>query len=365
MNSNQLNDYFSHSIHQIISEVIANTFLNPKETAFLLKVLTYSKTAAQYRSHYEQQGKHIPAFLISSITHTCNLFCTGCYARGNGNCHDENKKPMLSAEAWLNLFNQAKDLGIMFNLLAGGEPLMRYEIIEAASHVHEVIFPIFTNGTLIDEKYIKLFNQKRNLFPIISIEGSQESTDERRGNGVYKKILKVITTLSTHKILFGVSVTVTTENLKEVTDKKFIETLQQLGCRAVLFIEYVPVDPSTQQLAFTEKERLCLEHSQNQLRDEYPSILFLSFPGDENKMGGCLAAGRGFFHINCYGDAEACPFSPYSDCNLQNHSLLEALDSPFFHRLQDHKLVGSEHIGGCALFEKEDQVRELLMNPLA
>lgn len=360
MNANQLNDYFSKSIHKIISDVVTNTFSNPKETAFLLKMLTYSKTAAKHRTHYEQQGKHIPAFLISSITHTCNLFCTGCYARGNGNCHDNHTVTMLSAEEWLNIFNQAKDLGILFNLLAGGEPLMRYEIIEAASHVPEVIFPIFTNGTLIDEKYIKLFNQNRNLFPIISIEGSEESTDARRGHGLYKKIQNVMTTLSTEKILFGVSVTVTTENLKEVTNKEFMKFLQQLGCRAVLFIEYVPVDPGTQNLAFTEKERLYLEHVQNQLRDEYPSILFLSFPGDENKMGGCLAAGRGFFHINCYGDAEACPFSPYSDCNLQNHSLLEALDSPFFHRLQEHKLVGSEHIGGCALFEKETQVKELL-----
>lgn len=360
MNNNQLNGYFSHSIHKIISDVVTNTFSNPNETLFLLKTLAYSKTAAQCRNNYEQQGKHIPAFLISSITHSCNLFCTGCYARGNGNCHDDNKVSMLSADEWLNIFKQAKTLGITFNLLAGGEPLMRYEIIEAASQVPEIIFPIFTNGTLIDEKYIKLFNQNRNLFPIISIEGSQESTDARRGQGLYEKILNVMEILKKHKILFGVSVTVTTENLNEVTDKKFIETLQQLGCRAVLFIEYVPVDPCTQNLAFSAKERFYLEQSQNLLRNEYPSILFLSFPGDENKMGGCLAAGRGFFHINCYGDAEACPFSPYSDCNLQNHTLLEALDSPFFHRLQDHKLVGSEHIGGCALFEKESQVRELL-----
>ncbi len=360
MNNNQLNGYFSRSIHKIISDVVSNTFSNPKETAFLLKTLAYSKTAAQYRNNYEQQGKHIPAFLISSITHSCNLFCTGCYARGNGNCHDDNNVPMLSADEWLNIFEQAKNLGIMFNLLAGGEPLMRYEIIEAASQVPEIIFPIFTNGTLIDKKYIKLLNQHRNLFPIVSIEGSQESTNARRGQGLYEKILNVMEMLKQNRILFGVSVTVTTENLSEVTDNKFIETLQGLGCYAVLFIEYVPVDPSTQNLAFSAGERLCLEQSQNQLRDDFPSILFLSFPGDENKMGGCLAAGRGFFHINCYGDAEACPFSPYSDCNLQNHSLLEALDSPFFHRLQDHKLVGSEHIGGCALFEKESQVRELL-----
>ena len=89
-------------------------------------------------------------------------------------------------------------------------------------------------------------------------------------------------------------------------------------------------------------------------------MIFLSFPGDEKHMGGCLAAGRGFFHINAYGAAEACPFSPYSDRSLREHTLLEVLDSPFFARLQQESLVGGEHDGGCALFQKRAQVQALL-----
>lgn len=360
MNNNQLNDYFSHSIHKIISDVVAGTFCNPKETAFLLKMLAYSKTAAKYRNNYESRGKHIPAFLISSITHTCNLFCTGCYARKNKSCHEDNNSPMLSSQEWAAIFKQAKDLGILFNLLAGGEPLMRYDVIQAASQTPEIIFPIFTNGTLIDTKYIKLFKQSRNLIPIISLEGSQESTDLRRGKGIYKTIQEKMVQLNGEKILFGVSITATTKNLSEIVNVEFIDGLRQLGCRTVLFIEYVPVDSDTRNLAFSQKEREQLQQSQEELRNKYPSILFLSFPGDENKMGGCLAAGRGFFHINYQGEAEACPFSPYSDYSLRNHTLLEALDSPFFRRLQDNNLVGSEHAGGCALFDQEQKVIEIL-----
>ena len=98
----------------------------------------------------------------------------------------------------------------------------------------------------------------------------------------------------------------------------------------------------------------------DQLREEFSGIIFNAFPGDEKELGGCLAAGRGFFHINPYGEAEACPFSPYSDCSLKEISLIDALDSPFFRRLQKQALVGGEHKGGCALFENEEQVKAAL-----
>ncbi len=92
-----------------------------------------------------------------------------------------------------------------------------------------------------------------------------------------------------------------------------------------------------------------------------PNIYFrTSFPGDEKEMGGCLAAGRGFFHINAYGGAEPCPFSPFSDVNLKEISLLEALKSPLFCRLQNSGLFAEEHAGGCLLFEHREEVETLL-----
>jgi len=355
-----LANYMNESTEIIIRDVIKSTLKNPRETAFLLKYREISKSNFRKRKSYESSGHHIPTFLISSITNACNLFCKGCYARENGMCNEEEAAELMTATQWLDIFNQSQDLGISFNLLAGGEPLLRRDVIEAAASVKNTIFPIFTNGTLIDSDYLKLFNARRNLIPVLSIEGSQPTTDSRRGEGTYHKLLKTMKSLDKHRILFGVSITVTTENMNEVTSRDFLDVLVNLGCRLVFFIEYVPVDPTTDYLAPGEKKRLFMENKQDMLREVYESMVFVSFPGDEKYIGGCLAAGRGFFHINPHGSAEACPFSPYSDRNLKEHSMLEVLASPFFKKLQEEELVGGEHNGGCALFQQEDQVKLLL-----
>lgn len=108
----------------------------------------------------------------------------------------------------------------------------------------------------------------------------------------------------------------------------------------------------TQRSVFAIREK--------ELMELFSKILFLSFPGDEEELGGCLAAGRGFFHINPYGAAEVCPFSPYSDCDLLSNSLLQVLQSSFFQRLKAQELVGGEHKGGCALFEQQEKVKAAL-----
>ncbi len=96
------------------------------------------------------------------------------------------------------------------------------------------------------------------------------------------------------------------------------------------------------------------------MREEYPDMVFLAFPGDEESAGGCLAAGRGFFHINSHGGAEPCPFSPYYDINVKDTSLREALRSPLFMSLRDHSILTGEHSGGCVLFEKRADVEAIL-----
>ena len=105
-----------------------------------------------------------------------------------------------------------------------------------------MIFPIFTNGTMIDEDYLNLFNKHRNLIPVLSIEGDAEKTDARRGAGVSKKIGQATECLKERNILFGVSITVTTKNQNDVTESSFVETLRENGCGLVFYIEYVPVE---------------------------------------------------------------------------------------------------------------------------
>jgi len=361
MNNAQLTAYLNNGIKDLIAGVLKSTLSNPKESAFLLKFMSSADKNAKIREAYEKDGLHVPAFLIASITNSCNLFCKGCYARANGICGEKSQAKTLPAEKWNDIFNQASELGITFCLLAGGEPLLRKDVMEQAAKKPEIIFPIFTNGTVIDNEYIEMFNRFRNLIPIFSIEGGREQTDERRGAGTYDKIIDAIKTLGKKKILFGASVTVTTQNLEEVTSDSLLGDLNDLGSRLIFYIEYVPADGKT-ELAPTEKERKIMDEKLNLLREKYPKMMFLSFPGDEQYMGGCLAAGRGFFHIGPDGAAEACPFSPYSDTDLKSSTLKEALQSPFFRSLQERGLSGGEHDGGCTLFENEEAVRECLKN---
>ena len=356
-----LNEFMAEGIKRLIGNVMTLTLTNPKMTLYLLRMQKILSRAREKREYYEKKGIHVPVFLISSITENCNLFCNGCYARSNGICGSgESSGPMLSVTEWERIFTEAVDMGITFNILAGGEPLMRKEVIECAAKVRDMIFPIFTNGTLIDEEYMKLFAQNPNLIPVISMEGFERETDQRRGEGIYSKLLDTMRIFHQKKLIYGASVTVTSDNLRTVTSDSFIDLLRKSGCKLLFYIEYVPVEKGSDHLVLSDRDKKLLENILKHHKDHYKDILFLSFPGDEQYMGGCLAAGRGFFHINANGDAEACPFSPFSDRNLVKHRFPEVLQSPFFTRLREAELVGGEHHGGCVLFEKEEQVKKLL-----
>ena len=309
--------YLANGVENIVKNILRATLKDPRESAFMLKYSAASREASKQRAAYEKAGEHIPPFLIASITSNCNLHCAGCYARHNHACCDEAPVEQLADSDWLRIFREARDLGISFILLAGGEPMIRQDVIRAAGDVPEILFPIFTNGTMIDDTYIQLFDQRRNLVPIFSIEGHQEKTDERRGAGVYQRLISAMDRMQQNHLLFGASVTVTCENLHEVTSHSFIDELRSRGCKAVIYVEYVPVSDDSQELAPGDAERELLDSQLRSLRGEYEDMLFVSFPGDEKSSGGCLAAGRGLFHINSHGGAEPCPFSPYSDINVK------------------------------------------------
>jgi len=355
-----LAQYLSSEIKRIVVEALGASFKNPQETVFLLKYMSEAKIAENKRSKYEKAGQHIPAFLIASITTSCNLLCKGCYARANNSYGEGFEQKQLSDKEWQDIFSQAKELGIAFILLAGGEPLIRKDVIEWAAKYKSIVFPVFTNGTMIDEEYLELFDKNRNLVPVISIEGDREQTNSRRGDGVYEILTSVMEKFKHRGIFYGASVTVTTENIETVAGDEFIRKLYDNSCKIVFFVEYVPVLSCSQGLAPGDPERQILESRLAKLRAEYKDMIFLSFPGDEKDTGGCLAAGRGFFHINAHGGAEPCPFSPYSDINLKEHTLLEALNSGLFKKLNQSGMLLGEHKGACLLFEKEDEVKNLL-----
>lgn len=355
-----LQDYLVAGVEGIVKGALRATVKNPRESLFLARFAKASAAASRRRKTAEERGEHIPPFLIASITSLCNLHCAGCYARANHACSDKAAAGELTAGEWRDIFLQAADLGISFILLAGGEPLLRRDVVEAAGGIPDILFPIFTNATLLGRDYLDLFALRRNLVPIVSIEGNQETTDRRRGAGTYQGAAAAVEGLKKRGILFGASVTVTTENLGEVTDPGFLQKLYDSGCRVVIYVEFVPVTPNSRDLAPGETEREVLRERLAALRKTFGDMVLVSFPGDERSSGGCLAAGRGFFHVDAQGGAEPCPFSPYSDTSLRRVSLREALRSPFFSALREGGTLLEDHAGGCVLFEKQDLVKRLL-----
>ncbi len=352
--------YMTRGVEQVVRDALRATLRNPKESAYMLRFSAAAKAASRTREQYEQEGLHVPPFLIASITSQCNLHCAGCYSRCNHATADTAPVRQLTGAQWRGIFEEAEALGVSFILLAGGEPLLRRDVIEAAGELPGILFPIFTNGTFMDEAYFRIFDRCRNLLPVMSIEGEKRITDQRRGEGVYDQLVRNMDECQRRGLIFGASVTVTTENLHEVTSEAFLGSLAKKGCKAVIFVEFVPVTEESRHLAPGDAERACLQGEIERLRAVNEDMVYISFPGDEKSSGGCLAAGRGFFHINSHGGAEPCPFSPYSDINVRDTSLREALASPLFRQLRDGGYLLEDHAGGCVLYERRADVERLI-----
>lgn len=329
---------------------------NNEGRAFIARILPAINKSSQLRKKHEQTGTHVPPFLIASVASRCNLRCAGCYARAGGGCGDNEALDDLSASEWEAIFTEAAGLGVSFILLAGGEPFTRPDVIRAAAGIPNIIFPIFTNGTMIDEEALSLFDCHRNLIPVISIEGGADHTDQRRGAGTYARVEAAMAHLKENNILFGVSITVTQENIHTVTSEAFIAEQSVKGCGLVFLVEYVPVSADTDGLVLSSRDACVLEENVAALKKRFRNMIIISFPGDEAAMGGCLASGRGFFHINSRGGAEPCPFSPFSKHSLKTASIEEVLHSGFFRDLREIAACAEPRKSGCTLFEHKEKV---------
>lgn len=345
------------SIRQFYKDIIKISLKNPKLFLFALKTFFYQKKAAQKRKYWLMQNLNVPPFLIASITGKCNLACSGCYSHAQNRASEEE----LDLKKIKDIFSEAYELGISNIFLAGGEPLVRKDVLNIAKEFTETIFPLFTNGILLDEKLIMQIRHNRNIIPVISIEGYKENTDSRRGIGVHDTIITVMENLKKNNILFGVSITITRKNISSVIKEDFIQYYLKLGAKVFFFVEYVPMDENSQNMVLSINERKEILDKTNEFHEKYPA-LFVSFPGDEEKFGGCLSAGRGFIHISAGGNLEPCPMAPFSDTSLKNLSLKEGLKSAFLEKIRNNQDKLKDLSGGCAIFSKREWVNSLLVN---
>jgi MoaA/NifB/PqqE/SkfB family radical SAM enzyme len=347
------NKILNGALGVFFKDAVRIALTSPSQSVFFLKTLRWQKKAAKTRSRWESQGIHVPPVLVISVTSQCNLHCEGCY-------HQALRKPTeteMSDERIERLVEEAKELGISFIVLAGGEPLMRSNILDLSKKTPEIMFMLFTNGLLINDSVLEQIVKNRNVVPLLSLEGYQIDTDGRRGSGVYSLLWKAIPKLKDKGVFWGTSITMTRSNFEEVTNEAFIKQLVDSGCKLFMLVEYTPVTAETESWVLTEEQKSRVIGVRNSFRSKFPA-LFIALPWDEEEIGGCLSAGRGFVHISAEGNVEPCPFVAYSDTNLKNVPLKEALQSKMLKTIRENHGELKE-IQGCALWEKREWVKSL------
>ena len=354
--SHQYRERFNTTISDTLMQAIRLVRSDPSIIIPGMVIIRHQKRAARIRGMHEQQGLLVPPVIIISITARCNLRCTGCYMQGRG----DHKKPEMDPDVLSSIIREAALLGVSVIVIAGGEPLIRSdEIIHIAQEYPHILFPVFSNGLLIDETMAGALALCKNIVPLISFEGFREDTDARRGEGVFNRLLETYTLLSSHNIFFGCSITITRDNLEEVLSESFIRTMIERKVRVFSYVEYVPMTPGTEDCILTPALKKLFISRLMEMNREYPA-LFIGFPGEEDYYGGCLAAGRGFVHISPSADLEPCPAAPFSDVNLRDKSLKEALQSHLLYRLRQVPEILSESEGGCALHANRKMVEDIL-----
>lgn len=329
----------------------------PASARAFLRIARQLKHSEKLRNKNTAQGVMVPPLLIVSTTGDCNLTCSGCYACAQNRDTQTELNPGRIRE----LMDEAAHLGVSIVMLAGGEPLLSRGWLDALGEHGELLGIVFTNGTLLDEAALSWFDTHRHILPAISIEGTEQQTDARRGAGVYQKASEAMQKLLARGIPYGLSLTVTAHNIDTVLREDFITGHIQNGCRLFVFVEYVPAALDTRPLVLSKENKRRLNAYCLQAAQRHPA-LFVPFPGDEGEYGGCLAAGRGFIHVSANGDVEPCPFAPFSDCSLAHTGLKEALNSKLLASVREQHHLLKEGEGGCALWNNKEWLQGLMEN---
>ncbi len=302
----------------------------------------------------EELGVQIPFTVLIDPTESCNLRCEGCWA-------GEYQAQTLPEEVMNRVIEEAKDLGIYFIVLSGGEPFLYKPLLDLVERHHEVAFMAYTNGTLIDEEVAaRLGGDLGNLTPAISLEGNREFTDARRGPGVFDQVIEAMDRLRRHGVFFGFSVTVTRHNAYHLFSDAFIDLMLSKGASYGWSFHYVPVgrNPSL-DLMVTPGQRAWLAERIPDLRRK-KGFLLADFWNDGELTGGCIAGGRRYFHITAGGQVEPCAFAHFTMDNIMEKSLKEVLSSPLFQAYQARQPFDDNLLRPCPIIDHPGMLREIV-----
>ncbi|HWR23411.1 MAG TPA: radical SAM protein [Feifaniaceae bacterium] len=310
---------------------------------------------ALQRENREKYGCNIPWAVLMDPTSACNLKCTGCWAAEYGN------QMSMSYETLDSIIEQGKELGVYFYIYSGGEPLVRKkDIIRLCEKHNDCEFLAFTNGTLIDEAFADEMLRVKNFVPAISIEGFEEATDSRRGKGTYQSVLRAMNLLKQKKLAFGASLCYTRYNTDVIGSEEFIDFLIEQGAKFAWLFTYMPVGAdAVPDLMVTAEQREFMYRQIRGFRKTKP-LFTMDFWNDGEYAGGCIAGGRSYLHINANGDIEPCAFIHYSDSNIHEKTLLEALQAPLFMQYHNNQPFDNNLLRPCPLLDNPGRLTEMV-----
>ncbi|HAG23099.1 MAG TPA: radical SAM protein, partial [Synergistaceae bacterium] len=320
----------NHPFVSVFRRLFTDLNENCRKKAIINFMVNFIVLGRTIRDRKEKElGIHIPNFLVISPTMRCNLHCKGCYASAY------SKEDDLSFEVLDRVINEAKELGMYFFTFSGGECFVRPDLLDLWQKHDDCFFHVYTNGTLLDEKVTDRLAEMGNVAPVLSVEGTREDTDSRRGEGTYDKVMESFDRLNRKGILYGFSATYTRTSADYLASDAFIEEMYKKGCKVGWFFQYIPTGgtPDLEYMA-TPKQRAKLHEKVEQWRMKYP-IFMGDFWNDGPYVDGCMAGGERYLHIISNGDVEPCVFVHFAVDNIKEKSLVDVLQSPFFKDIRE------------------------------
>jgi MoaA/NifB/PqqE/SkfB family radical SAM enzyme len=345
---NAFHPYIEHLLEradpEVVKTIAVNFFINEN-------MIGYPKQQELKKKY----NCNIPWAILLDPTSACNLHCIGCWAAEYGN------KLNLTFEEMDSIITQGKDMGCYVYLFTGGEPLVRKDdIIRLCEKHNDCVFSTFTNGTLIDEKFADEMLRVKNFMPAISLEGMEEATDSRRGKGTFAKVIKAMDLLRERKLLYGVSSCYTSANYDSITSEEYYDMLIDKGAYFIWYFHYLPVgNDAAPELLPTPEQRELVYRRIREYRRKKP-LFAIDFQNDGEFVGGCIAGGRRYFHINANGDMDPCAFIHYSDSNIREKTLLEGMRSPLFQAYHDGQPFNENMFQPCPMLENPKALREMV-----
>lgn len=346
-----LNKYINKALDEIDPGVLKTMVLNLGFESFLNGTKTIRKMREKYNCN-------VPWLILMDPTSACNLHCTGCWAAEYGN------RLNLTFDEMDSVVTQGKELGIYLYMFTGGEPLVRKsDIIKLCEKHNDCAFLSFTNGTLVDEAFCQEMKRVGNLYLAISLEGFEAVNDLRRGDGVYGKVMNAMDLLKKNGLVFGTSICYTSKNTETVTSDEFIQLMVDKGCRYAMYFHYMPVgNDASVELLPTPEQRIYMKDRIRQIRSltTGQGLFTFDFQNDGEFVGGCIAGGRNYFHINANGDAEPCVFIHYSGANIRTNTLLEILNQPLFMAYRKNQPFNKNHLRPCPMLENPEILQKMV-----